>query len=484
LAREIAQDVGEVQQSIPQGTKGPVLVFEEYHTSRVGQLQIGVMLLRLYERHGLRLIGLEGAFQRPQPLDATWFHKAGGTANQQFRENTAVRMLAEGEISAAEFMAMVFGQVQVRGLEVEKEYSVRPDAKGSPVAEYLLKIAEKKLTQSDIRKINALITDKKEEEAFEYIKNSDPWVRRQFETFAQSSISTKELAQQVREIQAEAQKLGVEVEPEVRDGMQKTLGFYEAATQRSITMTNYMVSLVGSNPAPPAAMLIGAGHSKEVMDQLRSRGVSCALLRPIAFNPSFASLSLDEFERKNDLKWARIANGTIGRLLNSKRKPPSIIETPTAQSYASAYMAVMVVSEAARGGKRVPDDVQTQLASLPELRIDFSSFELDGYDVIFRMWLTGTDKQEKEVWARAGTAETQEQAKTIEEKLRQAIADLGGGGRVPPRNPPINSKGTGDKEGPGDGKRQDVLISRVGLRSLVVFAESKARVTAVGRISG
>jgi NAD(P)-dependent dehydrogenase (short-subunit alcohol dehydrogenase family) len=70
----------------------------------------------------------------------------------------------------------------VRGLEVEKEYNVRPDTEGSPVAVYLLKIAEKKLSQSDIRKINALINDKKEKEAFDYIKNSDQWVRRQFET--------------------------------------------------------------------------------------------------------------------------------------------------------------------------------------------------------------------------------------------------------------------------------------------------------------
>jgi hypothetical protein len=484
LARAIAQGVGEVQQSITQGTKGTVVVFEEYHTSRVGQLQIGAMLLRMYERYGLRLIGLEGAFQRAKSLDVTWFHNAGGATSQRFREDTAVRMLAEGEIGAAEFMAMIFSQVQVRGLEKEEEYSVRPDSEGNPVAVYLLKIAEKKLTQSDIRKINVLITEKKEKEAFDYIKNADPWVRRQFEFFDQKSISIPEMAQQAREIQNEAQRLGVEVEPGVREGLQKTLRFYETATQRSTTMTNYLVSLLGSKAATPVAMIIGAGHSKEVMEQLRSQNVSCALIRPIAFNPAFASLSMDEFERKNDLKWARIAEGTLGRLLNGHRRPPAVIETPTAQSYASAYMAVMVVSEAARGGKRVPDDVRVQLAGLPGLRIDFGSFKQDGYDVIFRMWLTGTDGREKELWARAGTADTPEQAKSLEEKLLRAIADLGGGGKMPPREPPSGSKGTGDREGPGDGKRDDVVISRMGLRSLAVFAESEQKVMAVGRISG
>jgi hypothetical protein len=459
-------------------------VFEEYHTSRVGQLQISVMLLRMHERYRLRLIGLEGAFQRPRPLDATWFHKVGGAATQQFREDTAVRMLAEGEISAAEFMAMAFSQVQVRGLEVEKEYAVQPDSKGNPVAVYLLKIAEKKLTQADIRKINALINEKKEKEAFDYIKNADPWVRRQFELFDQKSISIPELAQQVRQIQNEARKLGVQVEPEVREGLQNTLSFYKTATKRSDTMTSYLMNLLASSGAAPVAMIIGAAHSKEVMDKLRKQDVSCALVRPIAFNPTFANLTIEEFERKNDLKWARIANGTLGRLLNNKRKPPSIIETPTAQSYASAYMAVTTLSEAARGGKRIPEDIQTQLSNLPQLRIDFKSIERDGYDVIFRMWLTQTDGTEKEVWARAGTADSPEQAKSLEEKLLQAIADLGGGGRMPPRTPPSDSEGTRDAEGPGDGKRGDLLISRAGLRSLAVFAESKQKVTAVGRISG
>jgi len=484
LAKEIADGVGEVQQSIPGGAKGPVLVLEEYHTSRVGQLQVGVMLLRLYERHGLRLIGLEGALQSPQPLDGSWFQKAGGEAGQPLREDTGVRMLAEGEISAAEFMALLFGQVQVRGMEVEKEYGVLPDSEGSPVAAYLLKIAEKKLTQSKIRKINSLITDGKQKEALEYIKNSDPWVRGQFEMFSQKSISTPELANQIREIEDEARKLGVEVEPKVKDGLQKTLNFYETASQRSTTMTSYLVNLLGSSPTVPVAMTIGAAHSKEVMDKLRSGGVSCALLRPVAFNPIFASLSLDEFERKNGLKWARITNGTLGHILNGSHKPPPVIGTAIAQSYASAYMAVMLVSEAARGGMRVPDDVQTQLAGLPGLQVDFGSFQqVDGYDVIFRMWLTGTDGQKREVWVRAGTAETRELARTLEQKLLQAIADLGGGGGLPPIKPPRDAAASGDSEGPGDGKRGDVLISRAGFRSLMVFAESKEKVMAVGRIS-
>lgn len=484
LARDISAGVGAVQRSVLEGAKGPVVVFEEYHTSRVGQLQIAVMLLRLYERHGLRVIGLEGAFQRPQPLDAAWFHQAGAVAGQRFSEDTAVRMLAEGEIGAAEFMVMAFPQAQVRGLEKEDEYRVRPDSEGMPILIYLMKIAEKKLTPADIRKVNTLITEKKEEAALEYIKNADPWVRRQFDLFARKDISIPDLAKQVREIQDEAKRLSVEVEPQERESLEKTLHFYETASLRSTTMTNYLVSLLATQAASPVAMIIGAGHSKEVMEQLQQQSVSCALVRPIAFNPTSASLSLEEFDRKNDLKWARMAEGTLGRLLNGQRRPPTVIETPTARSYASAYMAVMVVSEAVRGGKRVPDDVRSQLAGLPGLRIDFGSFTQDGYDVVFRMWLTGTDKREKELWVRAGTTDTPEKAKSLEQKLLQAIADLGGDDKVPPREPPRGSEGTRDTEGPGDGKRNGVMISRVGLRSLAVFAETREKVKEIGRISG
>ena len=120
-ARVVAEGVGKIGEINSAGTKGPVFVFEEFHTSRVGQLQTAVMLLRLHGQYSLRTLGLEGAIQGPRSLDATWFHTLGGSLGSSARDDIAVRMLAEGEISQAEFMAMVFPDIRVLGMERREE---------------------------------------------------------------------------------------------------------------------------------------------------------------------------------------------------------------------------------------------------------------------------------------------------------------------------------------------------------------------------
>src|SRR5262245_6616071 len=95
IAASATQGVGNVQSAWSAGTKGTVFVIEEFHTSRVGRLQTGIMLLRLHDRYQTRRIGLEGAMQSAKPIDATWFHNAGGTQARIAREDVAVRMLAE-----------------------------------------------------------------------------------------------------------------------------------------------------------------------------------------------------------------------------------------------------------------------------------------------------------------------------------------------------------------------------------------------------
>lgn len=480
VAREIAKGVGTVGETSA-GMKGPVFVFEEYHTSRVGQLQIAIMLLRLHNRYGVKKVGLEGAVQRPRPLDGTWFHNISG---QSAREDVAVRMLAEGEISAAEFVTLVFPDMQVYGTELQDQYKVKLDVEGSPEISYLLAIAVKLLTQADIQKVDGLIRQDKKKEAIEYLLTRDPWVRQQYEARKDSSPrSLDQMAKQAREIQNKARELGVTVNPEVKQEMEKVLQFYEVASKRSTTMVDYVLNLPGVASGAPVAVSIGAGHTQQVIEFLRSRKAAFAQITPLALNPSYGELSIEQFERKNNQKWARTNLGTLGFLLNTPRKPPPIIETASGKGYGSMVYAALIAARAARAGRQIPDDLWEELASLPELRIDRSSFTRDGYDVIFRAWPKTTDGGEKEVWVRVGTLDTQEEAKSLEEKLFQAIADLGGGGRIPPRKPPPDSENT-ENEGPGDGKRGEFLISRIGPREVAVFAATRDNAMKVGRLSG
>lgn len=240
VARDISTDVGKVGKISTAGSKGLVFVFEEYHTSRVGQLQIAIMLLRLRSKHGLQTVALEGAVQAPQPISAQWFHTAGGEAARDAREDVAIRMLGEGEISSAEFLALLSPEVDVYGAELQAQYDVKLDTEGAPEIAYLFEIAKKNLSQSDIKKANELISNKKQDEAIKFILESDPWVRKRYEALKGESLpSIEEMLARAREIQRKAREVGAEreIEAGAKQDMEKAIAFFEAAAKRSKTMT-------------------------------------------------------------------------------------------------------------------------------------------------------------------------------------------------------------------------------------------------------
>jgi hypothetical protein len=498
IAKEVVVDVGAVQATHTRGKTGPVFVFEEFHTSRVGQLRIAVMLLRLHEKYGLKTIGLEGTVQSPRPLDATWFHNAGGKDAQDAREDVAVRMLAEGEISSPEFMALVFPAIEVHGIEVSEEVSVE-QPQGNPLSFYLVSIAEKLADPADLKKVETSLRDakeleaagkkeeakKKNKEAFEYLLTAHPWVRERYQrlTDASSPTSLETMKQLVADIKAKGAELRLTIPDRIQQQLEKHQRFSELRDSASVTMARRVGELARTATGGPVAMVIGAAHSDHVTRLLHESDVSYALIRPDPINPDYGQMSIEQFGRKHKQQWARTSEGTLGKLLNGRFKPPVFITTATAKSAADANLACMLIARAARSGKNVPGDVRGQLTDLPGLDIDWQSFERDGNDVIFCMRLTGTDGAQKEVWARVGAVSSPQRARTIEEKLRQAIADLGGsGGKIPPRDPPGSSAAAKD-EGPGDGKRNGIVISRIGPSTLAMYADSKADVVRVGGIS-
>ena len=421
VARRITEGVGTVQSTFTDGTSGPVYVIEEFHTSRVGQLEIAVMLLRLREHFGVKKVGLEGAIQSPRALNGSWFRHAGGDDAKTAREDVAVRMLAEGEISSSECLAMLFPDEEVYGIEVAELYNRDHDIQGDAAIGYLVSIAEnnsqQNLSQTDMQNLNRLIDQGKRDEAIELLINSDPWTREQYRIVKRSTAdnagatSCEAMAKQIRAMQTKADELSVQVDAQVKKIAQQTIDFYETCQKRSEAMVSGMAELPGANAGTPRAMIIGAAHTEGVTQLLRYRKVSFAVITPMALNPKFGSLTIEQFDRKNKVKWARTSPGTLGRLLNApgvtvgskvERKPPPIIETTTAKSYASAQLAGMLIALAARNQKRVPDDIWDQIKDLPEFSADRTSFIIDGFDVIYKTTLKKTDGKDVVVWARVG----------------------------------------------------------------------------------
>ena len=520
VAREITKGVGTLQKTVTSGDKAQVLVFSEYHTSRVGQVQIAAMLLRLRDRYGVNTVALEGKIKTPKPIDVGWFHHAAAGQAKMEKEDVGVRMLAEGEISSAEFMAMEFPDVQVWGIESAEQYNRGLEVKGNPELDYLRAIAERTIKAEDGRRIERLVNEKKMKEAYELMLSSDPWVKKQFDALkSRQTTSSEEMMAHIREVQAKAKSVGADVSADAKREMGNVLGFYQTASMRSDTMVGNALALATGTGAP-IAMIIGAAHTERVAELLGKGGASYALIQPIDLNPPYANLTFAQFERKGKGGFVHDSKGTLGRILNPQRKPSPVVERASVHGYASMNMASMLIAKASRLHKK-PEDVLPMIANLPGFRVDKGSFEMDGYDVIFRAWVT-TDTGEKEVWARVGTTPPRPPA-TLEGKLLDAEGLLktagaggsgnggdgghsgskglsgdpdpnrkdgkgagkksgNGGGRDDGGDHPRDSK-KADDEGPGDAKRGEIIISKTSRETLAVFGSSREEVRAARQIS-
>jgi len=481
-AEVVANGVGDIGK-IKTGdrSRGPVFVFDENHISRAGQIEIAVMLLRLHEKFGLIAIGLEGFIKSNKALDGSWFHGSGGAAAGDARQDVAVRMLAEGEISSSEFMTLIFPSIRVHGIEKRSEYSVDLAIKGAPVSRYLVQIASHLLTQRQIRKTNELVKENKMDDARKYLFSRDPWVKKKFASVngpAKRSIGL--LIRDVRDIQKKAGDLGINIDAATKSDMSALLNFYEMAHTRSKTMVRNALQMGRGNRHAPIAMTIGAAHTDAVLSLLEESKVTYVHIAPKHLEADFGMFSTEQYKALIKRKWARESKGTLGVMLNAHRKPRPKIETASAKSYANLNLAAILIADAMGGNNRIPDDIWREIGSLEGVRIDRGSFEESDGDVIFRAELQDTDENWISVWTRVGQTNSEKTNAELEEKLLQSLADIGAGNK-PPRKPPSNSK-RAESEGPGDGKRKEVVISRLNSKVVAVFGGTKSVVAQVGKI--
>jgi RNA polymerase sigma factor (sigma-70 family) len=102
------------------------------------------------------------------------------------------------------------------------------------------------------------------------------------------------------------------------------------------------------------------------------------------------------------------------------RKPLPVIEATAAKSYASAQLAALILSQAARKGEPVSEEVWERIGHLPEFEVDRASFSVEGDAVVYRAWLKKTGGQAHAVWVRVAPADT------LEQKLMRASTILEG----------------------------------------------------------
>lgn len=448
LASNISAGVGKVSASVDGDSEKKIIIFEELHNSRAGQIEIAIMLNRLHD-NGLKTIALEG-FSTDDDLHPQWFHNLSNTSVKQ---EVATQLLKKGEISDAEFIALLYPDVKIYGVENAEEYNVR--ASEDPSFYYILAIGFTNLSQDEKRKASQLA----KENVTEYIKfviNARPCTKKWYEHLTNKSriFSIEEEISVLEQIEKAADKVGAYEERSIWDKLselwdaivganiveakidyqerayfKELLKFYRTASKRSETITANTLNLSKSANAP-IALVIGAGHTSKVSKLLKNNSATYAVITPNSLTETkkdISKLNSSAYDRK--LKNLSVdEEGMLGSFLDRRselkdwRKPYPFITTVAGHSEPEMdYITDLIADGAANGGKP-PFGLENEFSMLEYVNVHPDSIKvIDNY--LFR-WdeIPGNDdgrlieylKQIFEIeWAKTAKIEKIDDGKTI-----------------------------------------------------------------------
>jgi hypothetical protein len=406
---DIAKDVGKVTEVFEGDPGRNIVLFEETHASPAGQIEIAIMLNRLYERYGLRSIGLEGAFAIDGRLQASWFQNRQGFGPGSPvgpREDVLVQFVEEGEISSSEMMAVMYGDVVVIGIEKAEEYNydITDEAANSPII-YLYNISAPGMTQAEISKFNSLVDEDKVLEAVEFAIGTDAWASAKYEQINDETdvISAETWIEIADELKEKADQVGADIPSEDEAALRDLRKFFEVASQRTDTMVKNTLELLKQSPDAPIAMITGAAHTEKAARLLKESGVSFSVVmgNSLANNSKNGDLHNDAYDRKTKSQSVGTIN-TLGALLDGRKKPPVVINQRWAQVRAVSHLMVDEIALALQRGELAPfkDTLSRIQAYLDEfgITVDTDTFEeIDGY-VLFSYRVAGVARP---IWVRA-----------------------------------------------------------------------------------
>lgn len=423
------------------GSDAPrVCVLEERHTSVTGQLEIALMLLRLYERHGLRHVALEG-LTAGEPFPSTeWYRQLGGPEDEETRHEVLVGLLREGEISAAELIAAAFPDVTVRAADDPAAYAVEETQTASTApAVYLYKIALKSVRPEHAARLRRLSRQHKIAQMAEFVISLDGWASERYAAMKSATrrASFEERLRELEEIEARAAFTGAELTAEDRGAMAEARDFFEAGRRRSETMARTVAEL---GPAAPLVVLnLGAAHTEAVSRLLADAGLTYAVMSSAALGEgeSPGDLADESFERKGKSLSAALAGGGLGSLLDGRKKPPPVLGKMWLKADAQLRFATALIARA-RPGPGFPDEgLRRKVDALDLVKVDWGSVRQVGADKLF-MGSARVEQGWTDIWGRCGrprAALIPLRRRNLEELLLASLSMVrqGGGLRARPK---------------------------------------------------
>ncbi|MCI5227600.1 MAG: hypothetical protein D3918_13300 [Candidatus Electrothrix sp. AX2] len=356
IGNKISVDVGKRGAIFTGSIPYQFVIFEENHKSRAGQLEIAIMLNRLYQQYGVRHFALEGAVKGKDILDASFFHKL---PDEEIKVDIALQQLKDGEISAAEFTTMLYKDFILHPVEDEKEYAVEltQEAQIAPIM-YLYKIASKSLTPEQRGQANSLIQQDKQMEAIEFIINSNLWTNERYKIINSSDIRSVSLEDMVKvsdELVVKANEVKADVS-QAEGSLQQFKKFFSTAIKRSETIVNNAFSIAKSFPQAPVVINVGALHTADIANFLKDKTASFVVVTPRSLlnGNKRGDLPSEAYKRKLNNQSVGPA-GTLGALLDGRRKPPPSLTQPWHKTISAIMVAGTTIARAiASGGGMIP----------------------------------------------------------------------------------------------------------------------------------
>ena len=374
IARVVGQDVGSVG-AVSKGIKGvPILILEENHDSRAGQIQLAITLVRLYNQYGMKHIALEGYLKERPKIRAEWFARAAhGDLTAKVR--VAVNLLQEGEISSAEFMKLVYDDSILDPIETKGEYNVTLDEEAAQVPFlYLLKIAQGSLQkeqeetalrmQDEIEKYQGEEKQKKVAEMFDYILSANPWAKAKTKILNDPEENRVMPAEKHLELYLEiwdrAEELSLELEASDKKAMERNLQFWRKRIAASKTMVLAVSRIADCRDVSVVTMIIGAAHTEGVCNQLKAAKRPFAVVTPLSLRnyEEKGDLTVEMLERKYQ-KRSVYSEGVMNTLYEAfrtqnKKKPEPVLSEAWFQGKAELYLFTDRIVNTILGGSSPP----------------------------------------------------------------------------------------------------------------------------------
>ncbi len=329
IAEQVADEFGLVTSVVDAGSPTPIFVFEERHDSRLGHVEIAIMLNRLYADHNLRHIGLEGHPASQAPLDLSWAHQQPFYQPEQTitaREDVLVQTLQDGEIGSAELLGLLYHDVVVDGIDDADLYAFDPPEGAWNAADfYLYYIALEGMNETETNIWNALYDSEKYTEAFEYAMSTDEFAWEKWQSFSDQVevLSAENWLLALDELRAQAEVVGVDLDEVEKSDLDALGEFFEHVSQRSDAMVAAMLDLAAAYPEAPLAMTIGTLHTERVTQLLNEAGASFVVIRPLSLaeGSTLGLLSPEAYRRKQQ-GFSVAPEGHFNALVDGRGKMP------------------------------------------------------------------------------------------------------------------------------------------------------------------